>query len=135
MKTKDFDDFEDVEDYAMDLANFTDHWLIEDKTIFSRCELSERNKKVFQKRLHQILVGYYDDFINEMSPELFIEMERENLDQIKSGDFEDYDENMGSPLVTINDFLIKNKDEICAVAALELEAIIRNNMHTYRIIE
>jgi hypothetical protein len=135
MKNNELENFEDVQDYAIELANFADYWLIEDGTTFNRSELSEENKNVFQIRLYQIINGYYNDFVNEMSPIPFIEIEKENINKVKNDDLEDYDENLGTTIISLNDFLIKNKEEICALAVLELNAIIKNNLQTYKILE
>ena len=90
---------------------------------------------MFQIRLHHIINGYYNDFVNEMSPIPFIEIEKENINKVKNDDLEDYDENLGTTIISLNDFLIENKEEICTLAVLELYAIIKNNLQTYKILE
>lgn len=108
--------FEKISDYSAEYAEFACVWIekgIDDIKVDPLLPVSE-----VQKNLFYYLSEHYDEFIQEMTPEVFLKIERESYEKWLNDNDDNQDENpeFNSWLKDENDFLISNKDEIICIA-------------------
>lgn len=131
--TDEKEDFETIEDVAIDVANYVDAILVK-RVTFKEVEFSPDDdiRNEFLKKLHNYIQDEFENFLEDYYPSFFIELIENNNDELmEEGKLNKLSPNM---IKVDRNFIESNKNEIICLAVLELEGIIRNYKDTYKIV-